>query len=129
MNNKKVLLVVEDSLSLRNVLRDTLKEEGFNILEAGDGENGLKIATKEHPDLILLDILMPKIDGMTMMAELRKSDEWGKSVPVILLTNVSPDNDKINNAIAENEPAYYLVKSKTILSDVVEKVKERLARP
>lgn len=124
---KKVLLVIEDDVSLRNVLRDKLTDEGFNVLEAENEENGLNTALKEHPDLVLLDIVMPKMDGMTMMKELRKADNWGKNVPIILLTNLSPDSETINKAITEHEPAYYLLKSSNALSDVTEKIKERLS--
>lgn len=129
-NNKKILVIeeVEDDASLRNVLRDKLDHEGFHVLEAKDGEEGLAMALSEHPDLILLDIIMPKMDGMTMMKKLREANEWGKSVPIILLTNLSADDDKINKAITENEPAYYLVKANYAIGDLVEKIKERLSR-
>ncbi len=127
MTSKKILLVIEDDASLRNILHDGLEAEGFAVLEAEDGQKGLKTALSERPDLILLDILMPEMDGLTVMKELRKANVWGKTVPIILITNVSPDNEKINSAIAENEPAYYLVKSNISISSVIEKIKERLS--
>ena len=129
-NDKKlpVIEVVEDDASLRNVLRDKLNNEGFNVLEAKNGGEGLAVALREQPDLILLDILMPDMDGMTMMKKLRQENEWGKKVPIIILTNLSADDEKINQAIAENEPAYYLVKSNYTISDLIEKIKERLSR-
>jgi DNA-binding response OmpR family regulator len=126
--NNKTILIVEDDSSLRNVLHDKFILEGFNVLDAKDGEEGLASALSLHPDLILLDIVMPKMDGMTMMKKLRETDEWGKNVPIILLTNLSADDEKINQAIAVNEPAYYLVKSDYTISYLVEKIKERLAR-
>lgn len=128
--NKKILVIeeVEDDASLRNVLHDKFSMEGFSVLEAKDGEEGLMIALREHPDLILLDIVMPKMDGLTMMKKLRQADEWGKRVPIILLTNLNADDDKINRAITENEPAYYLVKSDWKIDDLVEKIRERLSR-
>ena len=130
VQNKKVLVIeeVEDDVTLRNVLRDKFILEGFNVLEAKDGEEGLGIAMREHPDLILLDILMPKMDGITMMKKLRQENEWGKRVPIIILTNLSADNEKINQAMAENEPAYYLVKSNYTINDLVEKSRELLAQ-
>ena len=124
--NNKTILIVEDDSSLRNVLHDKFILEGFDVLDAKDGEEGLALALSLHPDLILLDIVMPKMDGMTMMKKLRETDEWGKNVPVILLTNLSADDEKINQAIAVNEPAYYLVKSDYTISYLVEKIKERL---
>ena len=129
-NNKKILVIeaVEDDTPLRDVLRDKFTTEGFKVLEAKDGEEGLSIALREHPDLIVLDILMPKMDGITMMKKLRQADSWGKSVPIILLTNLSADDEKINQAITENEPAYFIVKSNWKINDLVEKIKERLSR-
>lgn len=124
----KTILVVEDDPPILKTLVDKLTEEGFRIIEAHDGEEGLMIADRDHPDLILLDIVMPKMDGMTMLKKLRQKNEWGKSVPVILLTNLSPDEEKINQGITEDEPAYYLIKTNWSLNDVVKKVRERLNR-
>ncbi len=130
IKNKKILVIeeVEDDLSLRNVLHDKFALEGFGVLEAKDGEEGLAIALREHPDIILLDIVLPKMDGLTMMKKLRETDEWGKNVPIILLTNLSADDDKIMKAITNDTPAYYLVKSNWSIEDLVEKIKERLSR-
>jgi DNA-binding response OmpR family regulator len=130
-DNKKLLIIedIEDDASLRNALKDKLAHEGFSVIGAKDGEEGLEIALREHPDLILLDILMPKMDGLMLMKKLREASEWGKNVPIILLTNLSPDDEKINQAITEYAPAYYLVKSNWSISDLVEKIKERLSRP
>ena len=124
----KTILVVEDDPPVLKTLVDKLTEEGFRIIEAHDGEEGLMIADRDHPDLILLDIVMPKMDGMTMLKKLRQENEWGKSVPIILLTNLSPDEEKINKGITEDEPAYYLIKTNWSLNDVVQKVRERLNR-
>jgi DNA-binding response OmpR family regulator len=124
----KTILVVEDDPPILKTLVDKLTEEGFRIIEAHDGEEGLMVADRDRPDLILLDIVMPKMDGMTMLKKLRQENEWGKSVPVILLTNLSPDKEKINKGITEDEPAYYLIKTNWSLNDVVKKVRERLNR-
>lgn len=125
-NQPKKILIVEDEIPLREALVDKLTREGFDALEAKNGEEGLQAALKEKPDLILLDIIMPVMDGMTMMKKLRE-DEWGKKVPIILLTNLSATEERIVKGIVENEPAYYLVKSDWKIGDVVKKVKERLA--
>jgi CheY-like chemotaxis protein len=129
-NSKKIfsLEVVEDNTSLRKVIHDKCILEGFRVFEAHDGEAGLAVAFSEHPDLILLDIVMPKMDGITMMKKVRQEGAWGKQVPIVLLTNLSADDEKIQQAIADNEPAYYLVKSNWTLTDLVEKVRERLYR-
>jgi len=119
------VLIVEDEQDMLEALVDKLTREGFDTLEAKNGEEGLERAFKDHPDLILLDIVMPKMDGMTMMKKLRE-DTWGESVPIILLTNLSASDDKIIKAMVENEPSYYLVKSDWKIKDVVQKVREQL---
>jgi two-component system, OmpR family, alkaline phosphatase synthesis response regulator PhoP len=126
---KHTILVVEDDLIIRQTLIDNLVGEGFDVLKAEDGVEGLKLASTCHPDLILLDILMPQMDGLTMMRKLRAKDVWGKKVSIILLTNLSPDEEHIMKRVAEDEPAYYLVKTDWKMTDVLEKIKERLNRP
>ena len=123
---KKILavLIVEDEAAVSGVLRDNLENEGFEVFIATDGEEGLNMALKEKPDLILLDILLPKIDGTTVMQKLRE-DSWGKTVPIILLTNLEADAEKMRR-VAKDEPAYYMVKSAWKMEDVVAKVKEVL---
>lgn len=121
----KKILVVEDEAPIRQVLIDKLTHEGFIVSSAKDGEEGLQLALQEHPDLVLLDVAMPKMDGITVMKKLRQ-DSWGKKVPIILLTNLSATEEEIVRAIAENKPAYYLVKSDWKIEDVVKKVKEML---
>jgi len=122
----KKILIVEDEIDLREALVDKLGREEFETSGAKDGEEGLEMALRDHPDLILLDIVMPKMDGMTMLKKLREENEWGKKVPVILLTNLSATDEKIIKAMVENEPSYYLVKSDWKIGDVVKKVKETL---
>ena len=108
---------------------DKFSREGFSILEAKNGEEGLALALKNQPDIILLDIVMPKMDGMTMLKRLREDGEWGKTVPVILLTNLtSADEGRIRD-VTELEPAYYLVKTHWTLEDIVAKVRDRLETP
>ena len=98
-------------------------QSSFSTLEAKNGEEGLKVALREHPDLILLDIVMPKMDGMTMLRKLRE-DLWGKTAKVIILTNLS-DNEKVAEAL-EQKSHEYLVKSDWRIEDVVAKVREQL---
>lgn len=121
-SNKKIL-IAEDERPMLRALTDTFENEGFNVFGAEDGEEGLKIAFKEHPDVILIDLLMPKMDGMTMLKKIRE-DEWGKDVPVIILTNLS-DVDKIAETV-ENGISHYLVKTDWSLEEIVKKVKKLL---
>lgn len=121
----KKILIVEDELTLLKTLQETFADEGFQVMTAADGEIGLKLALEEHPDAILLDIIMPKKDGMTLMRELREGDAWGKRVPIVLLTNLNADDGIIRN-ITRDEPAYYLVKKDWKLDDVVARTKSVL---
>lgn len=119
----KKILIVEDELVLLQALTEKLKKEEFEVLQAKNGEEGLQQALNLHPDLILLDVIMPVMDGMTMLSKLR-SDDWGKDVPVIVLTNLS-DEYKVAECLQQG--VYdYLVKSGWTLEDLVKKVKERL---
>ncbi len=122
--NKKILIIEDEALMLRS-LSDKFREEGFSVLEANDGANGLDSALANHPDIILLDIIMPKMDGLTVLGKLRQ-DEWGKEVPVIILTNLS-DSDKVAEAM-KNRAYDFLVKADWKLEDIVRKVKEKLAK-
>ncbi|USN53142.1 MAG: response regulator [Candidatus Nomurabacteria bacterium] len=119
----KKILVVEDDSALLRALGDKLEHEKFTVLRASDGIQGLSVAMQEHPDLILLDIVMPKMDGITMLSQLR-DDEWGSDVPVMMLTNLN-DADKVQKAL-ENKVFDFLVKADWKLEDLVEKVKTKL---
>ena len=125
--NKKVLVIeeVEDDALLRRVLHDKLVLEGFGVLEANNGEEGLAVALERHPDLILLDILMPKMGGLAMLKKLRE-DEWGKTARVIILTNYD-DVEKIADALGNRVFEYYL-KADTPLDELIRKVKEDLGQ-
>ena len=121
--NKKIL-IVEDEAPLRNAVADILSFEGFTVLQAKNGQEGLDLALKEHPDLILLDLMMPVMDGLTMLEKMRQDAEWGKNAAVILLTNLN-DPEKI--AQATSAGSYdFLVKSDWNIEDVVKKIKTRL---
>jgi CheY-like chemotaxis protein len=127
MNDSKtpVLLIVEDDEVFIKALQIKFEKENYEVLIGKDGFEGLSIALDKHPDIILLDIIMPKMDGMEMLKKLRE-DPWGKSTPVVIMTNIGADsNQQINNVIATN-PSYYLIKSNTDIEEVVEKVKELL---
>lgn len=121
MVNEKKILIVEDELPLRSILMDQFTGEGFNVLAASDGEEGLAITKKEKPDLVLIDILLPKMDGITMAKEIKKLN---LGTLMIFLTNLS-DVQHIADA---SEAVYsdYIIKSDLNVDDVVDKVKKRL---
>lgn len=122
---KPTVLIVEDEESMRKILTDELEREGFTAIETKDGVEGLESALSNHPDIILIDILLPKLDGLEMLKKIRE-DKWGKDVPVLLLTNLG-DMDKISEAVQIGITGY-LVKSDWKLEDVVKKVRDALKK-
>jgi DNA-binding response OmpR family regulator len=126
-NSKKTILIIEDETSLQDALRDALSRKGFVCIGASDGESGLHTALTDKPDLIMLDLMMPKMDGMQMLKKLRE-DVWGKNVRVLILTNLSADNSDRVRAIVETAPDFYLVKSDWSIMDIVKKTEEMLAQ-
>ncbi len=123
---KKIILIVEDEPPMLQILVDKISASGFAILQAKDGIEGLSLAIEKHPDLIVLDVLMPNKDGLTMMQQLR-TDAWGKNVPIIMLTNVNPESNDVIQSIVKNQPAYYLVKSDIKLDSIIQKIKDVLS--
>lgn len=117
------ILLVEDEATISLPLSDNLKKEGFEVVLAKDGEEGLELALRETPDLILLNLLLPKMDGMTMLRKLRSENVWSKKVPVIILTNLTSNDERRMRDVTELEPTYYLEKVDWKIGDVVEKVK------
>ena len=126
-DKKHTILIVEDEAALRSALSDKFIREGFSVSEAKDGEAGYELALSLKPDLILLDMMMPKTDGMTMLKKLRPQNEWSKKVPVLLLTNFGSDNRLVMREIADDPAAHYLVKSNWPIEKLVTKVRETLA--
>ena len=121
--NKKKILIVEDEAMLQRALAEFLVDEQFEVISAMDGEEGISFAKTKNPDLILLDIVLPKKDGYQVMKEIKK-DEKVKNIPIILLTNLESAED-IERAF-EAGATTYLVKSNYKLEDVVKKIKETL---
>lgn len=119
MAQKKTILIIEDDPVLLWVLVKKFKKEPYNVLPAEDGEAGLATALKEHPDFILLDIILPKLDGITVLKKLRVH-QWGKSVPIIVLTNLS--EVVTEKQIEDKDVRDYLVKTEWDIDDVVKKV-------
>ena len=118
----KKILIVEDEPAYAKLLHDQLTKRGYLVIEAHDGLNGLEKIKSEKPDLVLLDIRMPKMDGMTMMDLLLKEDE-GKSVKVIVLTDLEADEEMLKKVV-EQLPLYYYVKSDTDLDKLITKIDE-----
>ncbi|HEX8932300.1 MAG TPA: response regulator [Patescibacteria group bacterium] len=119
------ILIVEDDQILLQMYKDKFQIGKFEVLTALDGEEGLHLALDRHPDLILLDLAMPRMDGMTVMRKLRE-DPWGKTAPVIILTNLNIDG-VILDEIIKNKPTYTLMKANTTPDDVLARAKEVIA--
>lgn len=126
MDRKPKILVIEDDHALREVLIDRLTEEGFTVISAENGIDGLNKAMRELPNLILLDVFMPQMDGVTMLRKLRESGDWGANVFVMVVTN-SADAATIAT-VSRFEGTEFLIKSDWGLEDIVARIKIHLTR-
>lgn len=126
MDRKPKILVIEDDHALREVLGDRLAEEGFTVITAENGQDGLTKALREQPSLILLDVFMPQMDGITMLGRLRQSGEWGENVFVMVVTN-SADAATIAT-VSRFAGTEFLIKSDWGLEDIVARIKLHLRR-
>jgi DNA-binding response OmpR family regulator len=118
--NKKILLI-EDDPFLLSMYSLKFESEDFKVYTAEDGDKGIKLALKEIPQIILLDILMPKKNGFEVLQELKKNTETA-NIPVILLTNLS-QKDEVTKGLAMGAEDY-LIKAHFMPSEVVEKIKK-----
>ncbi|PIU42937.1 MAG: response regulator [Parcubacteria group bacterium CG_4_9_14_0_2_um_filter_35_11] len=119
----KKILFIEDEFTLQKSMGEFLEKAGFKIIQALDGEIGLNLAEKEKPDLILLDLILPKISGFEVLKRLKENKET-KDIPVIILTNLEESTD-VGKSL-ELGATTYLVKSDQSLDDVLERIKETL---
>jgi len=124
MENLKKVLIVEDEAAFLKALAGELSFLGVKVSTEADGKAGLASALKGHPDLIFLDIILPSLDGIAFVKELRK-DDWGKTAIVILLTQVD-DVNRIAEAV-ENGVFKYFVKADQSIPDIIEQTKKYLA--
>jgi DNA-binding response OmpR family regulator len=123
MAKKKTILLVEDDEGFRKVFEEALTNAGFSVSVAGDGDAGLQKALANTPDLILLDMMMPKMTGLVMLDKFKK-DHKGEMPKVLLLTNVE-DQEHVSSA-AHVGVYDYLIKSKWSVDEIVEKVRAKL---
>ena len=119
----KTILFIEDESALQKTFGDTLKQEGYEMVSALDGEVGLRLAKTKKPDLILLDLILPKINGFEVLKKL-KEDKETKEIPVIVLTNLEEVKD-VNRAL-ELGATTYLVKANYGLEEVLKKIRQAL---
>jgi len=123
ISQKKVLFVDDDD-PLRNAMANMAQKAGYDVLHAKDGQEGITVALTKHPDIIVLDILMPRMDGREALRGLRSQRETAH-IPVILLTGVT------DLAYVADTTTYdhvdYLIKTDVSLSDIIKKISERLS--
>jgi len=119
----KTILFIEDESALQKTFREILKQEGYEMTSALDGEVGLRLAETQKPDLILLDLILPRVHGFEVLKKL-KEDKETKDIPVIVLTNLEGLGD-VEKAI-ELGATTYLVKAQYSLEEVVQKIKKAL---
>ncbi len=118
------ILVVEDEVKMLDILADVLGSAGYTVFKAMNGEDGVRLALTERPDLVIADLLLPgEMSGMMMIRKIRE-DEWGKNVKVMILTNVT-DEKTIDEAI-QQETFHYVIKGNITMETLLEKVKVQL---
>src|SRR6056297_3889061 len=120
---KKTVLIIEDEADIREAMVDYLSESDYKVLAASDGITGLQTALGEHPDLILLDLMLPAMNGKEVLRKLRE-DRWGKNAVVIIM---SAQDDLSNIGMAyESGVTEYIMKSNASLEELSKKVRETL---
>lgn len=124
MEKSKKILIVDDEPLVIKVLTKKLKAEGFEVVAAYDGQEALLKVEKEKPDLILLDIIMPKLDGISVLKRLKTHDST-KNIPIIILTNLY-DDKKVAEVLRVGNTDY-LIKVEHPIKEIVRRVKEKLA--
>jgi two-component system alkaline phosphatase synthesis response regulator PhoP len=118
---KHSVLIVEDERPQLSVLVDKFTCAGFEVFSAIDGVEGLQVALEKKPDIIITDIIMPRLDGVGMVQKIRE-DEWGKSVKIIMLTNLSNKESEV----LESGVYDYFVKVDMSIKDLLEHVQEKI---
>ena len=123
-NRKKKILIVEDDKVISSMYKTKLEADGFTILTADNGTQGLEMVLSEHPDLVMLDVIIPQLDGFSVLEEIRNNGEAIRNIPVVLLTNLATTEDQEKGK--KLGATDYLVKSNLTPTQVSEKVKEYL---
>ncbi len=121
----KKIAIIEDDHSILEMYTLKFEVEDFEVVTALDGEAGLELIEETKPDLILLDLMMPKMDGAHMLKELRNKP-WGKNIPVIILTNIS--GDEAPEILSELNVIDYIIKANSTPQAVLDKVKSVLGK-
>jgi DNA-binding response OmpR family regulator len=121
----KTIMVVEDDQYMSRALQDKFGRSGFKVVAAQDGQKAVEVVRKEKPDIVLLDIMMPKKNGFEILKEIKQDAEL-QSVPILMLTNLSEESDR--KKTFDLGASDYLVKSNTRINEIVEKVKSHIEK-
>lgn len=122
MNGKKKILVIDDEEDMQKLLKIRLQQENYDVITAGDGDIGVKTAESEVPDIILLDIMMPKMDGFSCLKEIRRLSKT-KNIPVLMLSG--KEEEKVRDLFAFQKISGYIEKPFE-LDSLITKIKEIL---
>ena len=123
MEKEKTILIIEDEPLLSSMYKERFKMAGFRVLTAMEAESGFNIAEKEHPDIVLLDILLPKESGISFLKRI-KQDESLKMIPVVAFSNY--DNPQVKKEALDLGAKDYLIKTSYTPQEIIEKVKSYL---
>ncbi|MBI2459548.1 MAG: response regulator [Parcubacteria group bacterium] len=121
--SKKKILVVEDDSMISSMYKTKFDADGFEVFIADNGVVGLELAKQEKPDIIMLDVILPQLDGFSVLDQIKK-DKAMKNIPVIMLTNLGTEEDKIKGK--KMGAADYLVKASLTPGQISEKIKKAL---
>ncbi|MDO8503997.1 MAG: response regulator [bacterium] len=125
LNERKKILMVEDDIFLRKIYRDKLTRAGFDFVEATNGQEGLNKVMAEAPDLVFLDLILPKKNGFDVLVEIKRNKAT-QNIPVVILSNLGQESDiKRGMDLGAKD---YLIKADVSLSEVVQKAKEWLIK-
>ena len=124
-NTSHIVAIIEDDIAIVQMYRMKFEADGYNVITAGDGQAGLKLLSENTPDILLLDLMMPQMNGDEMLLELRKT-KHGKELPTIVLTNMG-ENEAPQTIQDDAMVMDFIVKASMTPKDVAEKVASVLA--
>lgn len=122
---KKKIVTIEDDETQAKLITAALEGGGFEVLHALDGKEGIELVLQEHPDLIILDIILPHISGIEVLKKIRE-DSWGKTVPIFMFTNLE-ENEPLAESVESGATAYFN-KSEWSMEDLVSRVREEFEK-
>jgi DNA-binding response OmpR family regulator len=122
--DKKKILIAEDEAVLGSLLEKKLQHDGYDVIWKQDGDEALSTALAERPDAVLLDIIMPGLDGLSVLKRIRSDEKWGKNVPIMILSNLSEPHS-IDEAL-RGGAFEFLVKADWDIDQICDKIKQKL---